>query len=149
MSTDVQNVQFTELETIRWKQFTHMKDAGHTDIDIAITWHLKSAKQVQRLKKKAKQNGAYKTWADDKLSWIGEEFPELHAVIKKDNPNLAYVVMSRLYAKGIPTQIEETIKEISHKQIDVNVYTDAEKSVLDKAARLLDRKSKRKSASLH
>ena len=149
MSKNVQTVQFSKLELLRWPQFTHMKDAGYTDLDIAISWHLKSAKQVQRLKKKAKQNGAYKSWSDDKLSWIVEEFPELHAVVKKKNINLAYLVMSRLYAKAIPTRIEETIKEVSHKQIDINVYNDAEKSILDKAARLLDRKSQRKPSSIH
>ena len=149
MSTNVQNVQFNELEDYRWKQFIHMKDAGLTDLEIAFTWHLKTIKQVQRLKVKAKQNGAYKVWTDDKLSWIGEEFPELHAIIKKNNPKLAYMVMARLYAKAIPTRIEETIKEDSHKQIDINVYNDAEKSILDRAARILDSKSERESSSIH
>lgn len=149
MSIEVQNVQFTALEEYRWKQFTHMKDAGYTDIRIANMWHLKSTKQVQRLKRKAKNNGAYKSWTDEKLSWISEEFPELHAIVKKKDPKLAYIITSRLYAKSIPTRIEETLKEESHKQIDINVFNDADKSILDKAAAILNRKSKGKSTKIH
>jgi hypothetical protein len=151
MSQNVVNVQFSELEVFRWEQFTHMKDAGLTDFDIALKWHLKSIKQVQRLKQKAKQTGAFKQWMDEKLNWISEEFPELHAIMKKKNPRLAYLVTAKLYAKAIPTRIEETYKEKTDNrlQIDLNVLNDADKSILDRAARLLESKGAKRLSDLH
>ena len=52
-------------------------------------------------------------------------------------------------AKAIPQQIETKEERIEKHEINVNVYNDDEKSILDKAARLLDRKSKDQSTSIH
>jgi len=149
MSQKEQNVKFNELEAFRWEQFIHMKDAGLTDFNIALKWHLKSTRQITRLKNKAKQNGAFQQWMNDKLSWIHEEFPELHALMKKKHPKLAYLVIAKLYAKAIPQRVEMESKEESYTKIDLNVLTDDDKSILDRAARLLDSKGARKLSDLH
>ena len=149
MSTKEQNVKFNELEAFRWEQFTHMKDAGLTDFNIALKWHLKSTRQITRLKNKAKKNGAYKQWMNDKLAWIGEEFPELHAIVKKKDPKLAYLVVAKLYAKAIPQRVEMESKEDNYTKIDISGLNDDDKSILDRAARLLERKGARRLSDLH
>lgn len=56
-------------------------------------------------------------------------------------------------AQLVPRKAEirstQEIHERREISIDLSLYTDDEKSILDKAARLLDRKSKGKSESLH
>jgi hypothetical protein len=121
MSQTVQNVSFTEEETIRWEQFKLFKDSGLTDEEIAHTWGLTTRKQVTRLKTKAKQTGAYKQWMEDKIAWITEDFKELHALMKKKKPHLAYSVMAAMYAKTIPTSIESLNMNLNKTQTEVTV----------------------------
>ena len=68
-----------------------------------------------------------------------------------DNKLEVFKEVSRLKAKRITQRIESKhVEEITEKiKVDINMYNDAEKSILDKAARLLDRKSQRKPSSIH
>lgn len=128
MSENVQNVHFTPDETLRWEEYTLLKDQGQTDKQIAIHWTLTSTKQVQRLKQKAKQNGAYQQWLEEKRSWIHEEFIELHQKIKEENPELAYSTMAGLLAKSIPSkqEIKADVNADVTEKIEANVTVNTE-----------------------
>lgn len=123
-SSEVQKVQFTTEEQIRWEQYKHYRDQGLKDLQIARKWDLTCTKQVQRLRTKAKQIGVYQEWLKDRLSWACEEFAELHAQIKKKNPELAYTTLAPIFAKAIPSKIEEL--SISKNQTEVNVNVTAD-----------------------
>ena len=127
MSENVQNVHFTADETLRWTEYTLLKDHGQTDKQIAAHWNLTTTKQLQRLKHKAKQNGAYQSWLKEKQNWIHEEFLELHQTIKTKKPELAYSTLAGLLVRSLPdrqeikTKVEANITE----KVDVNLRSNS------------------------
>jgi hypothetical protein len=120
----VGNVEFTEAEKTRWEQFTKSRDAGLDDEEIAQLWGLKGTKQVERLKKKAKQNGHYTEWINAKIGWLSEEFPKLHKKVAKKNLELAYKTIAFLYARTIPEKIESANLNVNKSEVNVNVTSD-------------------------
>lgn len=52
-------------------------------------------------------------------------------------------------AKGIPQRVEMESKEESYTKIDITGLNDDDKSILDRAARLLESKGARKPSDLH
>jgi len=103
-------------------------------------------KTIDRDLKAFRQSGEFE-------AWLKEEWMRLHHIIIKQNPTEAYKQITRLIGQTITRRIEartEIEKTVTTKhEININVYNDDEKSILDKAAQLLDRKSKRESTSLH
>lgn len=82
-----------------------------------------------------------------------DEFTKSYPMIKKDYPDVAFNRLCYLLGKTMAykveakTEIQKTV--IERHEINLNVYSDDEKSILDKAARLLDSKVKGESTSLH
>jgi hypothetical protein len=124
MSQEVQKVQLNTTEKIRWIEYKHYRDCGLKDLDIAKKWNLTCTKQVQRLRNKAKELGLYQEWLKDRLSWACEEFSELHAKIKESNPELAYTTLAPIFAKSIPSKIEELSFNINKNETTLNVTSD-------------------------
>jgi len=143
MSQNVTNVTFNEMEQTRWEQFKFLKDTGLTDEEIAGQWGLTSRRQVIRLKVKAKQNGEYQKWLNDKLSWITEDFKEIHAKIKRKHPKLAYSVMAALYAKTIPSQSltynKEDVTITNNRNYNLKNYSEEDKTAIIDAYRRLNK----------
>lgn len=110
MSEDVQNVQFTPLEQMRWAFWKQHKKRGLTDFDIAFKLGLTATKQIQRLKHKARENGEYQKWLDSFLDTATEEFWELHKIVKDKNPEVAYIQIGRIMERQF-TQKTENINE--------------------------------------
>lgn len=121
MSQEVPKVQFTEIEQQRWIEYKHYRNCGLNHLEIAKKWNLTCTKQVQRLRDKAKEIGVYQEWLRDRLSWACEEFSELHAQIKKSNPELAYTTLAPIFAKAIPTKIEELSLNLNKNETTINV----------------------------
>lgn len=59
------------------------------------------------------------------------------------------IFLSKLIPQKIESHTLQEVKVEAKHDIDLNVFSDDEKSILDKAAAILDRKSKGKSDSLH
>ena len=112
----VQNVQFTQDEQLRWDIWKALRREGKTDLNIALKFGLKSEKQIQRLKHKAKLNGSYKEWMQEFLNETHEEFWELHNKIKLSNPELAYTQMGKIIEKELGQKQE---MEITETHIDI------------------------------
>lgn len=107
----VQNVQFTEDEQLRWDIWKALKREGKTDFNIAIKFGLKGEKQIQRLKRKAKLNGAYKEWMQEFLNESHEEFWQLHNIVKVKNPELAYTQIGRIIERELAQKQEVALTE--------------------------------------
>jgi hypothetical protein len=116
----VPNVQFTEEEQLRWDLWKAFRRAGKTDLDIALKFGLKGEKQIQRLKHKAKLNGAYKEWMQEFLNESHEEFWQLHNIVKVQNPEVAYTQMGRIIERELAQKQEVELTE-THINIDAQV----------------------------
>jgi len=83
--------------------------------------------------------------------WLKTEWAELHNYCRQANPLVTYKILSGIVARMVTQkrEIKQEITEDIHEQIDVSVYDDSDKSILDKAARLLERKGARESSGLH
>jgi hypothetical protein len=139
MSQKVQKVQFNDTEKQRWEEYKHFKDCGLKDNQIAKQWNLISTKQVQRLKEKAKELGIYQEWLKDRLSWVCEEFTQLHKQVKETNPELAYTTLAPIFAKALPSKIEELSVNLNKNETTINVTSDLLKqyeSLFEEAALL-------------
>lgn len=146
-----EDVQFTELEQVRWEQYKHFKDLGYTDTKIATQWGLKSTKQVQRLKNKAKTNGAYTQWAKQLANWALEEFKELHAIIKKESPAYAYKITASVAARAIAIT-QQIQAEIRSETIErrITELDPADRELLNAVARkYITRSNTERPASIH
>jgi hypothetical protein len=124
MSLNVPKVQFTDTEKQRWEEYKHFKDCGLKDNQISKQWNLTCTKQVQRLRDKAKTIGVYQEWIKDRLSWVCEEFTQLHEQVKETNPELAYTTLAPIYAKAIPSKIEELSLNLNKNETTINVTSD-------------------------
>ena len=94
-----------------------------------------------------------KAWLQTGLfeQWLREEWLRLHNIIIQHNPVEAYRQLTKLLGKTLVQRIEayEQISLTEKVKIDVNVFSDDEKAILDRAARILEAKSKRKPDSIH
>lgn len=145
-----QNVPFTPVEQRHWHIWTQLKESGYKDLEIATVLH-RTKRTITRLKKKAHLNGEYAKWMLQFLAQSHQEFWELHKIVKKSDPVIAYQEIGRKIERSLTQHVHATSTETIHKQvsIDLNVFTDDEKTILDRAARVLDRKSKRESSNIH
>lgn len=93
------------------------------------------------------------SWVESGLFevWIKKEFVETYPDIKKEDTVLAFQEIAKLVGKMLTRKIEkrEQIEFREKVEIDLNVFSDDEKSILDHAARLLEEKSKGKTGSIH
>ena len=87
------------------------------------------------------QTEDFETWL--KTAWV-EKY-------QKVDDRTAFDALTKLLGKMVTQkrEIKQEITEDIHEQIDVNIYNDDEKSILDRAARLLERKGTRESSGLH
>jgi DNA-binding transcriptional regulator LsrR (DeoR family) len=94
-----------------------------------------------------------RAWVESGLFevWLKEEFLRLHSDMIHENPELAYQQIAKLVGHMFTRKIERKEQiEVSEKvEIDLSVFSDDEKSILDRAARVLEKKSKGKSDSIH
>jgi len=94
-----------------------------------------------------------KAWVDsgDFETWLKEEWLRVYVDIKKMKPIVAFEALNNLVGKMLTRKIERKEQiEVSEKvEIDLSVFSDDEKSILDRAARVLEKKSKRKPDSIH
>ena len=117
----VQNVQFTSNEIIRWDLWTHAKERGLTDEAFAATIQLKTTKQIQRLKSKAKQNGAYRDWVNSFIDNTHEEFWQLHKIVKDINPELAYTTTGHLIERQLTQKTEQLSMNLNKTEVTLDV----------------------------
>lgn len=84
-------------------------------------------------------------------TWIKEEWMRLHNIIVHEDPVEAYRQITKLVRRMVTQKVEakEEIIEMKAIHVDISVFSDDEKSILDKAARILDGKSKGESTSIH
>jgi len=94
-----------------------------------------------------------KAWVESGLFevWLKEEFVDLHGYVRDNDPIEAYRQVAKIVAKMV-TRKAELKKEILERKeihIDLKVFSDDDKSILDKAAAILNRKGKGKSNQIH
>jgi len=78
-----------------------------------------------------------------------EIMQSLHARIDNMEDRDLIAFLGKLIPHKIEAHTLEETHEIKEVHIDLNVFSDDEKSILDKAARILDGKSKGKSSAIH
>lgn len=80
-----------------------------------------------------------------------DEFFRSYPNIKQEFPDKAFDRLCYLLGKTLTrkTEIKEEIQVREEIHMDISVFSDDDKSILDQAARILDRKSKRKPDSIH
>lgn len=85
---------------------------------------------------------------EDFETWLKTAWLERYA--KVDDAK-AFEALTQLVGKMLTRKIEkkEQIAIAEKFEIDLNVFNDDEKSILDRAARILEQKSQRKSDSFH
>ena len=85
--------------------------------------------------------------------WLKTEFVTLHSHVVVANPIEAYKEISKIVGKMVTQKrelsIDETLTEKTELKIDLSVLSNDDKSILDKAARILDSTSKRRLSDLH
>jgi DNA-binding transcriptional regulator LsrR (DeoR family) len=85
-----------------------------------------------------------RAWVESGLfeTWLKEEFLRLHVDMVHENPELAYVQVSKLVGHMLTRKIEKKEQiEISEEIVTVNV-TENEDEILSKAASILSRKDR-------
>jgi transposase len=100
-----QNDSLTPLQKRQWRIWKEGKNRGMNDTEIAKLMS-RSRPTVTRLKRKAKQTGAYQEWIDETVPWAQEEFRQLHLLIKAKNPNLAYSTIGRIIEKSLVSYVK-------------------------------------------
>jgi len=83
--------------------------------------------------------------------WLKEEFVDLHGYARDNDPIEAYRQIAKIVAKMV-TRKAEMKAEIHEKKeisIDLSLYSDDDKSILDKAAAILNRKGEGESTKIH
>ena len=156
MSANVLQNEFTALEKVFWEKWKQGADDGLTDAEIGKQIH-RTPRTVRRLKRKAKANGEYQKWIDDRIGRFHEEYWQLHRRVKRKNPELAYIETGKRVDKTLIAKIkiaaELEAKITAPPPIDLGELTDYEHKLLTDAALLYwrerNRSRQRESVSIH
>jgi len=139
-----QNVPLPTKTAIRLPKIKQGLRDGLSYQQIAESCGVKSSQTIDRDMKAWVESGLFEVW-------LKTEFVELHEYMRTANPSKAYDNICKIVARMVTQkrEVKQEIIEEVHEQIDITMYDDTEKTILDKAARLLESKGARKLSDIH
>ena len=83
--------------------------------------------------------------------FLMDEFFRSYPKIKSEFPDKAFDRLCYLLARTMTQkrEVKQEVTEDIHEQIDITIYGETEKAILDKAARILESKGARKLSDIH
>ncbi len=135
-----QNLTFSAKDRADIEKIKPMLLDGKTQLDMSLSLKLRR-ETVNRKIARWVQTPDFEVWL--KTAWV-EKY-------QKVDDETAFDALTKLLGKMV-TQKREVTEQVDikeHIEINMNVLTDDDKSILDKAARILERQSQRRPDSLH
>jgi hypothetical protein len=135
-----QNLTFTVKDQADIERIKPMLLEGKTQLEMSMVLGLRR-ETINRKMQRWVQTPDFEAWL--KQAWL-EKY-------RKVSNRVAFEALTRILARMVTQkrEVKEEITKSVQEEISINVFTDDEKSILDRAARLLDSKGARKPSDLH